>query len=207
MLTPKQSYKQPKPLGNKTDFKEITVSLKLALKRRKDVMNLLTRLEEAWKEAAGPHIALNKPLAGSELSKDDKRKKVLLLAAKKKRKIEELQQKIFLSFQHLTNTAHNNQLTLGKEILTNISKNKNDWDAEVTKTTELIEAFFKNENSLNKAFLSSMKQLKKKTDHYLEEAKAIKMMKCSDKLLQKFLKEEVYVLEKFLRGIKDIFKK
>ena len=189
------------------DLKEIVISVKLALKRRKGVMALLTSLEKAWREAAGPHIALNKPLAGSELPAKDERKEVLLLASKKKRKIEELQQKVFLNFQNLTDTAHNNQLVLGKEILNEIAQKKKKSSLKEVLSSRLIETFFKNENSLNKAFLKGMKQLERKTNLFLLDAQSIKLMKCTDPKIQKLLQKEVEVIIKFLNNMKDIFKK
>jgi len=192
------------------DLKEITTSLDIAIDRRQTVVRLLKKLESAWKEAAGPNIALNKPLPGQELPKTDTRRKVLLDAGKKKRRIEEFQQKIFLKFQELTDGKNNQQVRLGKRILSLVKKYKNRKKGAESSKGDLsknIEMFFSNEDRLNKNFLSGIKKLNKAIPPLLLEVQKIKRMRCSDKITNDLLTQEVTVLENFLETTKELFKK
>jgi hypothetical protein len=187
------------------DTKQIALSVKLAMDRRNEGHCLLTSLEEAWREAAGPQIALNRTIPGADLPQSDSRRRLLLSIGKKKRKIEEFQQKVFLNFQELTENKNNNQIQKGEEILKALKTPAKKLDTMVV--SALIEDFFKNEDKLNKVFLLGFKKLERKIDSLLNEAKKLYNFKCSDKEINALLKNEIRVLINFLENTKKLLKK
>ena len=187
------------------DCEEIKISIERSLKKRREVVTLLTTLEEAWRTAVDPYLALNKVEPENDaqhleiLSPDNK--EILRVAKLKKQKTREIQQKIFLSFQMLTDNKHEEQITLGEEILRALPGTCLD---EMISITEKTEIYFRTESSINKEFLENIKATCSKTEGFLKELKSIKEITCRDQRIENLFSQDIKLLEDFLIATKSL---
>jgi hypothetical protein len=184
------------------ETENMKVTINLMLEKRKDVNMLLNTLEEAWREAAGPNIALNRPLNGMELPKQDRRRQRLVKISEKKRKLEEFQQRVFLSFQHLTDEKNAAQVKLGEKLMENF-----DTQPMSDLLASEVETFLDQEDRLNKSFLKKMHQLTMCLNPFLGEATMLKQYIMEEKPTDPILNRDIEVLEEFLKSTQKLLEK
>lgn len=182
------------------DCLEIKTSITRAILRRKDVIDLLKTLEEAWKMAITPNFDLESPEAAS-IKVPETANNTVEEAQEKRKEVGKLENQIFLSFEELTSSKHEEQLKLGQTILNSLPAKSLE---EMLTLTEKTQHFFENEDLINKEFLRKIHQVSKKTNLYLVEIEKISTMTCTNTKLEKLLAKNLKLLKDFLLATKNL---
>jgi hypothetical protein len=200
-----KSYRTiPSEVGQE-DCQEIEASVARSLKKRKEAVALLQTIEEAWKTGVCQELWTR-----SEETKNDPEDvaKVhndpisLIEAQNKKKEVDTLQKKIFLSFKPLTSAKHEEQLSLGQEILDSLPTSNLEAMVIITEKTQ---RFFSNESHINKLFLNEIEKISSRTKTYLEEIKGVESLKCQDVTLDAILNQDLKTLKGFLKATQKLF--
>jgi hypothetical protein len=180
------------------DCQEIETSVARSLKKRKEAVALLKTIEEAWQTGVCQELWTQ-----SEVTKKSHSDPISLIEAQNKRKeVDTLQKKIFLSFKPLTSTKHEQQLSLGEEILDSLPTSDLEKMVSITEKTQ---RFFSNESRINKLFLKGIEEISSRTKTYLEEIKRVENLRCQDAALEAILNKDLKTLKGFLKATQKLF--
>lgn len=184
----------PSPLTD-SDCQQIEASVTRSLQKRKEVVALLTTLEEAWKAAVSPELSKPENIT----SRDSPQ---LQEAQTKKIETTKLKRVIFLSFESLTKLKHEDQVNLGQEILRSLPAKKLGDMILITDKTQL---FFEQENAINKEFLKEVEKVSSNTDLFIKKIQRVIELKCQDPILDSLLTKDLRILNSFLKATKKLF--
>jgi hypothetical protein len=201
-------------LNDLSEEEELFELISHALKNRKTTIKTQKTLEGAWKKAM-PKKGLNsnRPMPikdnnhkggvpSTNIERDTKGIPLAISEALKKEKMtEEIQQKIFLVFQAITEEKYEDQIILGKKVLRELSKKT----AKSSPTLcEDIESFLKNEDKINKKFIKSVRDSIKELKELKKEIKKGINTPCRDARINKILDGELFIMSEFVESIMDI---
>jgi hypothetical protein len=180
-----------------SDCQEIATAINRSLTKRKEVINLLLTLEEAWKTAIETDSVPGKtkpPTTRPELL-------IIAEAEHKRLEAEKIRTSIFQSFESLTKNKNEGQIKLGEDILQALPAKSVE---EMMGITEMTQIFLEKEGTINKQFLRDLEQVSKKTDCLLSDVEKALDLPCQDTTLSSIVNKELKILKNFLRGTKKL---
>jgi hypothetical protein len=169
------------------DQKQLRKELERVLAGRREVVQILKDLEEAWRQATQECGSINKRVTKPQ----NTTQREWNLGQKKRRATQALQQQAFLLFEELTENKHENQIPQGEHLLKDLSK-PNGVEAHV------VEAFFKKEDNINKSFLERLNRTRTKIGDLLETQRQVAGLPCPPQSLERQLATELNAMHEFI---------